>query len=212
MNWIVVENMSARHHGHSALITNSDCEVSQYEYSRAANPPNHVHVANQRGTFTRANPITAIVTNTDSAAMPKNEFGKLSPPNFTISACQDCATAEQESTAFTSQPSCSFGCLASCSVSALNTNETISAAAEASSTIRYVQVAPCRHPCGLRSRTSSARASSVIMSPVVVSSLIRHRPLPSMPYRLYRSYQQSNVSRTGRIVSHTSRRTVPSAS
>ena len=75
MNWMVVENISARHQGHSAWITNSDCEVSQYEYASAASPPSKVQVANQRGTVTRANPMTAMVTNTDSAAMPKNAFG-----------------------------------------------------------------------------------------------------------------------------------------
>ncbi len=86
-------------------MTNNDCDVSQYEYASAANEPNHVQVANHFGMVIRAIPITAMVTNTDSAAMPKNAFGKLNSPNLTISDCQACATVEQESTAFTSHPS-----------------------------------------------------------------------------------------------------------
>ena len=142
MNCTVVENISTRHHGHIALMTNSDCVVSQYEYANAARPPSHVHSANQRGTATLASPITAIVTNTDSAAMPKNAFGKLNPANFTISACQDSATVEQDSTAFTSQLSFCPGLRAIFSVSADRMNDTSNATAEASSMIRYVHVAP----------------------------------------------------------------------
>ena len=41
MNCTVVENISTRHHGHIALMTNSDCVVSQYEYANAARPPSH---------------------------------------------------------------------------------------------------------------------------------------------------------------------------
>ena len=51
----------------------------------------------------RASPITAMVTNTDSAAMPKKAFGKLISPNLTISDCHACATVVHESLAFTSQ-------------------------------------------------------------------------------------------------------------
>ena len=50
----------------------------------------------------------------------------------------------------TSQPSCCPGFRASFSVSALNTNETTNAAADAASITRYVQVALCLQPCGLR--------------------------------------------------------------
>ena len=51
----------------------------------------------------RASPMTAMVTNTDSAAMPKKAFGKLISPNLTISDCHASATVVHESLAFTSQ-------------------------------------------------------------------------------------------------------------
>ena len=87
-------------------------------------------------------PITAIVTNTDSAAMPKKAFGKLNPANLMNSACHDSATVEQETTAFTSQPSLTPGLRASCSGSADSMRETNNAAAEAANMTRYVQTAP----------------------------------------------------------------------
>ena len=73
--------------------------------------------------------------------MPKNAFGKLSPANFTISACHDSATVEQDSTAFTSQLSFCPGLRASFNVSAARMNDTNNATVEAISMIRYVHVA-----------------------------------------------------------------------
>lgn len=99
-------------------------------------------------------PMTASVTNTLSAAMPKNAFGKLNSPNFTISACHVCATREQDTIALKSHASSFFGARAKASVSAESMSEVISAIAEKNSITPYVHADECRHPLRVVSQFS----------------------------------------------------------
>ena len=152
-------------------MTNKDCESSQYAYSNAARFPSQAHSANQRGKITRESPRTAIVMNTDSAAMPKYALGKLRLPSLMISACHDCATVEQETFALRSQSSSTSGCLAEYNASAESMNEAMIAARLANRCSRYSHVARWRHPVGMGCSSRLAASSSTQSSSLSLSAV-----------------------------------------